>query len=170
MIHLLYAIFYLLLVFSPLKKLSKPYLCLLFFVTLLIHLIAPIEGLLVLAIILVIPKLLSWSLRKAIGHGYDCLAFKFSYLLGFLGFDNKRVHFLLSQVLDDTNYDLPALNYKTNEELILTKKLYENNINHGLFIDEYELLDLDQKNAYEDLYIKANQPLLEQKLKCTEEL
>ena len=170
MIHLLYAIFYLLLVFSPLKKLSKPYLCLLFFVTLLIHLIAPIEGLLVLAIILVIPKLLSWSLKKAIGHGYDCLAFKCSNILDVLGFDIKRIHLLLSQVLDDTNYDLPSLNYKTNEELILIKKIYENNRNSGIFLDEYELLSVDQKNAYEDLYIKANQPLVEQRLKCTQEL
>ena len=170
MIHLLYAIFYLLLVFSPLKKLSMRYFYLLFFVTLLIHFIAPIKGLLALVIIFVIPKLLTWSLKQAIKHRYHCLAFKCSNFLSFFGFDNKRVQFLLSRVLDETNYDLPALEYKSDDELLLIQQLYENNRNSGTFIEAFQTLDIGQKNTYEDLFLKADQALADQKLKCTEEL
>lgn len=170
MIHLLYAIFYLLLVFSPLRKASFVYFRILLFISIIIHLFLPSFMLTYLYISLIIPSVLKILLKLSVEKQWDCMAFNICRLMNNWGFDRKRLLHLLTLKLDKSYKELPSLKFKTQEEFNVIKSLGEYNKSWQVFLDDYENLSADEKIAYLDIYTHAKEESAIQQLKCEKEL
>ncbi|WDE95425.1 hypothetical protein PQO03_06805 [Lentisphaera profundi] len=170
MIYLLYAIFYLLLVFLPLRKQSSSYALGLFILSLLMFFISRQSSFVYLYSFLLMPYLCSLLISQSISTGLYCLALSLCRFMNFLGFDKKRLGYLLSSTLMNDDKDLPQLSYGNAAELKLILNLCRQNKQWGELIDNYKTLSQIEKKAYFDLYSHANEQLEKQKILCDQEL
>ena len=170
MIYLLYAIFYLLLVFLPLRKQSARYVLSLFILSLALFFMSRESSLLYIYSLLLMPYLCSLLISKSIITGRYCFALGLCRMMSFLGFDKKRLGSLLSSTLMNDYKYLPQLSYGNTAELKLILKLCRQNKQWGEFVDNYKTLSQIEKKAYFDLYSHANKQLENQKILCDQEL
>lgn len=170
MIHLLYAIFYLLLVFSPMRKMSRLYFRLLISLTILAQLFIPNEALAYLVFGSLLPIFLHFVILLSIKAQFFCLAFSFCRLINFLGFDRKRLQHLLALNLDQTYQEIPNLSFNSVSERLLIIRLCQERKSWQQVIEDYDLLSVEEQAAYEDLYTEAKKEKDLQAAKCENEL
>ncbi len=170
MIHLLYAIFYLLLVFSPMRKMSRRYSRLLISLTILAQLFIPNQALAYLVFGSLLPVFLHFFILISVKGQFFCLAFSFCRLMNFLGFDRKRLQYLLALNLGQSYQEIPNLSFKSATEFSLILRLCQERKSWQQVIEDYECLNVEEQIAYADLYTEAKKEKDLQVAKCENEL